>query len=208
VLFRSYSDPTGIDLTVELAKSDYTLTVNVTYRHKTYSVETSLFGLYNLENIKAAIATGLFLGIEIDDIVDAMKGYQPGNNRSQLIKTKNNTLICDAYNANPDSMSVAIDSFAQINADKKMCILGDMLELGEKSSDEHTKILKALRKNKLENVLLTGAEFSKVAGRSGFKTFPDVSKLREFLKSEKIKDHSILVKGSRAMAMEKIYDVL
>ncbi len=203
-----YSDPTGIDLTVELAKSDYTLTVNVTFHHKTYSIETNLFGLYNLENIKAAIATGLFLGIEIDDIVDAVKGYQPGNNRSQLKKTKNNTLICDAYNANPDSMSVAIDSFAQINADKKMCILGDMLELGEKSSDEHTKILKALRKNKLENVLLTGAEFSKVAGRSGFKTFPDVSKLREFLKTEQIKGHTILVKGSRGMAMEKIYDVL
>jgi UDP-N-acetylmuramoyl-tripeptide--D-alanyl-D-alanine ligase len=203
-----YSDPTGIDLVVEPVKSDYNLTVTVTYHHKTYLIETSLFGLCNLENIRAAIATGLFLGAEIGDIVDAVKSYQPGNNRSQIRKTKNNTLICDAYNANPVSMNMAIDAFTSLKDEKKMCILGDMLELGDKSSEEHNRIIKALRKNKFENVLLAGSEFSKVASRSGFRTFPDVGKLREYLKAEHIKGHIILVKGSRGMAMEKIYDVL
>lgn len=203
-----YSDPTGIDLIVEPVKTDLFLAVNVTYHHKTYLVETSLFGLFNLENIKAAIATGLFLGVEIEDIVDAIKNYQPGNNRSQFKKTKNNTLICDSYNANPVSMSLAIDSFASLNADKKMCILGDMLELGEKSGEEHGKILKALKRNRLDNVLLAGTEFSKAVSRSGFRTFQDVGRLKEFLKADQVKGYTILIKGSRGMAMEKIYDVL
>ncbi len=203
-----YSDPTGIALIVEPVISDLNLEVSITYRHQNHLIKTSLFGLFNLENIKAAIATGLFLGVEIEDIIEAVKNYQPGNNRSQFKKTKNNTLICDAYNANPVSMSLAIDSFAILNADKKMCILGDMLELGDKSSEEHNKILKALRKNKIENVLLAGTEFSKVSARSGFITFPSVGKLKEFLKSEQIKGHTILIKGSRGMVMEKIYEML
>ncbi len=203
-----YSDPTGIELIVEPVKSDYNLEVSITYHHKSYLVETSLFGLYNLENIKASIATGLFLEVDIEDIIDAIKNYQPGNNRSQLKKTKNNTLICDSYNANPANMSLALDSFAVLNAEKKLCILGDMLELGEKSGEEHSKILKVLRKYNLENVLLAGSEFSKVARRSGFKTFPDVSKLKEYLKTEQVKGHTILIKGSRGMTLEKIYDVL
>jgi UDP-N-acetylmuramoyl-tripeptide--D-alanyl-D-alanine ligase len=203
-----YSDPTGIDLVVEPAKSDSNLAVSITYHHKTHLIETSFFGLYNLENIKAAIATGLFLEVMVDDIIDAVKSYQPGNNRSQFKKTRNNTLVCDAYNANPESMSLALDSFALLDANKKMCILGDMLELGEKSSEEHSKIIKVLRKNKLEDVLLAGGDFSRAAVRSGFRTFPDVGKLKEFLKAEQVKGYTILIKGSRGMRMEKVFDVL
>jgi len=203
-----YSDPTGIELVVEAGKSDFNLNVKVTYHHKPYLIETLLFGQYNLENVKAAIAAGLFLGVEVEDIVDAIRNYQPANNRSQVRKTKYNTLICDSYNANPTSMTLAIDSLASLETDNKMCILGDMFELGEKSSDEHSKILKVLRKNNLENVLLTGSEFSRVASKSGFRTFPDTGRLKEFLKAEHIKGYTILIKGSRGMAMEKIYDVL
>jgi len=203
-----YSDPTGIELVVEAGKSDFNLNVKVTYHHKPYLIETLLFGQYNLENVKAAIAAGLFLGVEVEDIADAIRNYQPANNRSQVRKTKYNTLICDSYNANPTSMTLAIDSLASLETDNKMCILGDMFELGEKSSDEHSKILKVLRKNNLENVLLTGSEFSRVASKSGFRTFPDTGRLKEFLKAEHIKGYTILIKGSRGMAMEKIYDVL
>ena len=96
---------------------------------------------YNLENVKAAIATGLFFDVEMKDIVDAVENYQPANNRSQIKITKNNTLICDSYNANPTSMHSALESFAGIKADQKLVILGDMLELGEKSEEEHIKII-------------------------------------------------------------------
>jgi len=203
-----YSEPTGIDLNVVPAGSDLNLSVKVSYHLKTSVIETSLFGLCNVENIKASIAAGLFLGVEMEDIIDAIRNYQPGNNRSQIKKTGNNTLICESYNANPASMTSALDSFALVNSDKKMCILGDMLELGDKSGDEHGKILEVLKKNKLENVLLAGSEFSKAAVHTGFKTFPDVRKLEEFLRSEQIKGYTILIKGSRGMTMEKVYDAL
>jgi len=203
-----YSEPTGIDLNVVPAGSDLNLSVKVSYHLKTSVIETSLFGLCNVENIKASIAAGLFLGVEMEDIIDAIRNYQPGNNRSQIKKTGNNTLICESYNANPASMTSALDSFALVNSDKKMCILGDMLELGDKSGDEHRKILEVLKKNKLGNVLLAGSEFSKAAVHTGFKTFPDVRKLEEFLRSEQIKGYTILIKGSRGMTMEKVYDAL
>jgi len=203
-----YSDPTGIDLEVEPVRSDFNLAVRITFHHKTCEIETNLFGLYNIENIRAAIATGLFLEVSIEDIVDAVKNYQPESNRSQVRKTKNNTLICDAYNANPVSMNLAIESLAAIDTGKKMCILGDMLELGDKSAEEHNRVISALRKSNFENVLLAGREFSKAAVRSGYKTFPNVPKLKEYLKAERVKGYTILIKGSRGMAMEKIYDVL
>ena len=99
-----FSDPTGIDLLVELVPSDLNLKISVTYLHQTYNLSTNLFGSYNLENVRAAIATGLFLGVDIKDILDAVEKYQPANNRSQIKITKKNTLICDSYNANPTSM--------------------------------------------------------------------------------------------------------
>ena len=90
------------------------LRYQLTYLHNTYNLSTNLFGSYNLENVRAAIATGLFLGVEIKDIVDAVEKYQPANNRSQIKITKNNTLICDSYNANPTSMNVALESFSEL----------------------------------------------------------------------------------------------
>ena len=96
------------------------------------------------------------MDVEMKDIVDAVENYQPANNRSQIKMTKNNTLICDSYNANPTSMYLALESFAGIQADRKLVILGDMLELGEKSEEEHIKLLNALQSNKVEKVLLVG----------------------------------------------------
>ena len=119
------------------------LSISATYHHKTYNINTNLFGNYNLENVKAAIATGLFFGVEMKDIVDAVEKYNPANNRSQIKKTSDNTLICDSYNANPTSLAKAIESFVQIKAENKVCIIGDMLELGDKTEEEHLKILNA-----------------------------------------------------------------
>lgn len=203
-----FSDPTGIDLAVIPEPSDLTLKLTVKYHNREYKITTRLFGTYNTENIKAAIATGLFFGVDIEDIVEAVESYDPGSNRSQIIKTKNNTLVSDSYNANPLSMKLAIESFAQIQAENKTCILGDMLELGNKSEEEHKKIHKVLSDNNLRNVILAGPVFSKVSAGFRFKTFPDVTRLKEFLKSKPITGHHILIKGSRGMALEQVYDLL
>ncbi len=203
-----YSDPAGTDLAFELVQSDLNISLKATYNHYTYNIYTNLFGKYNLENIKAAVATGLFFGVEMDHIVDAVKNYQPAGNRSQIRITKNNTLICDSYNANPTSMFSALESFIGIISDKKIVILGDMLELGEKSVEEHIKLINALQSHKIEMAFLVGPVFQKVASRSDYKTFDNVDKLMDFLKCEPLKESTILIKGSRGIGLEKIYDLL
>ncbi len=203
-----YSDPTGIELLIEQVPSELNLKVSVSYSHHTYNINTNLFGNYNLENVKAAIATGLFFGVEMSDIAASIESYQPANNRSQVKTTSHNTLICDSYNANPESMRLALESFSSFKSDSRTVILGDMLELGGKSEEEHTRIVNLIRSLKIENVILVGSYFKKASEKSGFRSFPDAAKLVEFLKSEPIKGNNILIKGSRGMGLEKIYDLL
>jgi UDP-N-acetylmuramoyl-tripeptide--D-alanyl-D-alanine ligase len=203
-----FSDPTGTELLVEKIPSEMNLSVSVTYFHNTYNISTNLFGDYNLENVKAAIATGLFFDVDMKDIVAAVEDYQPANNRSQIKKTEHNTLVCDSYNANPTSMKLAIESFSLLESGKKLAILGDMLELGEKSDEEHRKVIDLLKSLKLENALLVGPVFSKVSQKSGIKSFSSLVKLTEYLTAETIKDNTILIKGSRGIGLEKIYSLL
>ncbi len=203
-----FSDPTGTDLLLETIPSDLTLKISITYLHQTHIINTNLFGSYNLENIRAAVASGLFLGVEMKDIIEAIEQYTPANNRSQVKKTKFNTLICDSYNANPTSMRLAIDSFSAIKADRKIIIIGDMLELGEKSEEEHLKVLKMLQSDIAEKVLLVGPVFYKMSAKSGFKAFDKIDKLMEFIRGVPLTGNTILIKGSRGMGLEKIYDLL
>jgi UDP-N-acetylmuramoyl-tripeptide--D-alanyl-D-alanine ligase len=203
-----YSDPTGIELSVGLVSADMNLILTATYHHNTYIISTNLFGNYNLENVKAAIAAGLFFEVDMKEIVEAVEKYQPANNRSQVKVTKNNTLICDSYNANPTSMRLALESFSGIQADNKLVILGDMLEMGEKAEEEHSKLLTFLKDHKIENAILVGPVFQKVSSKSGFKSFHDVQKLIDYLKKETVKGKTILIKGSRGIGLEKIYDLL
>lgn len=203
-----FSDPTGIDLSVVLQPSEMNLKVSVTYLHHTYNVTTNLFGRYNLENIKAAIATALFLDVDIKDIIDAVEKYRPANNRSEIRLTKNNTLICDSYNANPTSMNLAIGSFAELDAEMKTVILGDMLELGEKSEDEHKKILKMIQSLPVQKVLLVGPVFKKISANMGIRAFDNTRTLIDFLKANQIQGSAILIKGSRGIGLEKVYELL
>jgi UDP-N-acetylmuramoyl-tripeptide--D-alanyl-D-alanine ligase len=203
-----YSDPTGTELLIEQVPSDLTLGISITYLHQIHIINTNLFGSYNVENIRAAVATGLFLGVEMKDIIEAIEQYEPANNRSQVKRTKFNTIICDSYNANPTSMRSAIDSFAAIKADHKVVILGDMLELGDKSEEEHYKVLKMLQSENNEIVLLVGPVFYKISAKSGLKAFERTDELTEFIKSEPLTGNTILLKGSRGMGLEKIYDLL
>jgi UDP-N-acetylmuramoyl-tripeptide--D-alanyl-D-alanine ligase len=158
--------------------------------------------------VKAAIAAGLFLGVGMDDIAEAIESFTPSANRSQINKTQINTLICDSYNANPTSMNLALRSFDSLIADSKVVIVGDMLELGEKSEEEHLKVLDYLRSMNVEKSLLVGRTFMKISDKSEFMAFPDVNELIQFLKGEPLKGKTILVKGSRGIGLEKVYSLL
>jgi UDP-N-acetylmuramoyl-tripeptide--D-alanyl-D-alanine ligase len=203
-----FSDPTGIELGLEIISSDLNLTLSAVYNHNTYNISTNLFGKYNLENVKAAIASGLFFGVAMNDIVDAIENYEPANNRSQIKITNNNTLVCDSYNANPISMLSALESFMEIQSESKLVILGDMLELGEKSEVEHIRLLNVLKSHNIKKAFLVGPLFQKVSLKSGFKSFPNADKLIDFLAGEPIKGNTILIKGSRGIGLERIYNLL
>jgi UDP-N-acetylmuramoyl-tripeptide--D-alanyl-D-alanine ligase len=203
-----FSDPTGIELQLEMTETDLFLKLRASYQHKSYDINTNLFGNYNYENVKGAIATGLFFDVPMADIVSAIEAYHPENNRSQVISTGKNTLICDSYNANPSSMQTAIQSFSEIKSDQKVIILGDMLELGEKSESEHIKVLQELKSIKPELVYLVGPRFKKISDEYGYLSFADTGKLRDYLKKKGLNGFTIFIKGSRGIALEKIYDLL
>ena len=203
-----YSDPTGLPLIVEQESSEMNLVLRVKYNNETYKISSNLFGSYNYWNIKAAIASGLFFEVPVKDVLNAIEEYNPANNRSQVKITRKNRIICDSYNANPSSMHQALESFRLLNEKPKMAILGDMLELGEMSEDEHRKTIDELKSSKIDKVLLTGRIFSKISSDAEFLTFTDVNALSDFLKSNPVEGHTILVKGSRGIGLEKIYDLL
>ncbi|MEA3444678.1 MAG: UDP-N-acetylmuramoyl-tripeptide--D-alanyl-D-alanine ligase [Bacteroidota bacterium] len=168
-----------------------------------YNISTHLAGSYNFENIMAAIKIGLHFNITKEKIIGAIENYKPGNNRSQVIKTSENTLIADAYNANPTSMKLAIDNFQKMKGEKKCLILGDMLELGKYSQEEHREILYQINSFLWNKVLLIGPEFIRVSKEFEFDNFSDVNALIEYLQNHKITDSIILLKGSRGIKLEK-----
>ncbi len=173
----------------------------------TNECSSQLYGKYNFSNIMAAIATGLYFGVPVDKINKAISTYSPENNRSQKIKTKNNTILLDAYNANPTSMSGAITSFTEYNFKSPYLILGDMFELGDYSNSEHQVIVDLLIKEKVKNVILIGNDFSKTKNHN-FKTFATTKDVMKYLSVNKIKKANILVKGSRGMKLEDLLEML
>ncbi len=178
------------------------------YAKRKYKIESALNGVHNSENIMSALAVGLKYGVDISEIISAIETYKPENNRSQLIETKRNTLLCDAYNANPDSMSLAIGSFLNSASDRKVIILGDMLELGDYSLTEHNTIVDILKGTPNIDVYLVGKIFCEVAAGSGIKVYKDAELLISDLKKRPIKDSFVLIKGSRGIGLERIYNYL
>lgn len=203
-----FSNPTGLELLLEPDLSEIYLSMTAKHHHQTQKITTNLFGEFNIENVKAAVATGLFFGLELKEIAAAIAEYHPGNNRSQIVRTGKNILICDSYNANPTSMSLAIKSFSALKKEKKLCILGDMLELGDQSTEEHNKTVKLLKRSNIDKVYLTGSEFFKTPADKKITVFPDVERLMIHLKAEPVTGYHILIKGSRGLALERIYELL
>jgi UDP-N-acetylmuramoyl-tripeptide--D-alanyl-D-alanine ligase len=170
-------------------------------------IQTKLAGIYNFENVMAAICLGTFFNVPPEKIKSAIHSYLPSNSRSQAMKTERNSIILDAYNANPTSMQVAIENFRQIEAPYKMVILGDMLELGEESLIEHLTIVNLVNESGFNRAIYVGPDFKEVASEK-FQCFSNSDEAREWLMKEQIKDFSILVKGSRGIKMEKVLEAL
>lgn len=172
-------------------------------------INSHLIGIYNANNINAAITIGKYFNVSDSEIKKAIENYEPTNNRSQLIEKKSNKIILDAYNANPSSMQAAITNFLQLNSDNKIAILGDMFELGNESLDEHKKIVEILYKEPSVKTYFIGKDFynNKIDSNhvSFFETF---SNFAENFKSIEIENKTILIKGSRGMALEKTLDLL
>ncbi len=175
---------------------------------KSEIVSTQLVGIYNYYNLLCAACVGQYFKVDDAAINEALKEYVPSNNRSQLHKTNNNTLILDYYNANPSSMSLAIENFAGLDQPNKMAILGDMLELGSESEKEHDAIVELLKQKNLSNVLLVGPLFVQAGKKVNALTFSNSEEAVQHLKQHPISGASILIKGSRGIKLEKVVEVL
>lgn len=172
-------------------------------------VHTNLIGSYNADNVMAALAVGMNFGVSFEDAVKAIEAYVPSNNRSQMTKTDRNVLIVDAYNANPSSMEVALNNLAAVVADKKVAMLGDMLELGADSESLHNEVLSKLMSMGLDQVCLVGKEFAKVSeGNGAVHCFDSSDALVEWLQANPVDGATVLIKGSRGTRMEKVIPAL
>ena len=169
-------------------------------------VQTHLVGAYNVLNMLAAISVGLYLGVSADEANRALANYVPSNNRSQLEETAHNKLIMDAYNANPTSMSVALNNLNDMEVPHKMAILGDMLELGAASAEAHQAIVDQLSRLSLDEVWLVGPEFART--HCAFRKFNDVDEVMAQLQHQCPEGRYILVKGSHGIRLDKLSQCL
>jgi len=186
----------------------------ISYRWPRGVVETHICGDYNYENILAALTIGQHFKVAASDMHQAISEYIPSNNRSQITKTSSNTLIVDAYNANPTSMTASIRNFSRIDCPGmlKIAILGDMWELGAESVSEHRTIIEMLRNLRIERIIFVGHEFGKaldgINTDENLQHFASREELEQHIQQKPITNSYILIKGSRGMALEKIINLL
>ena len=166
-------------------------------------IQSKLLGDYQFYNIMLAVCIGKHFGIADKNIKLAIESYTPKNNRSEIIKTKSNTIILDAYNANPSSMTAMLYAFDKQNYDNKLCILGDMLEMGETSLKEHQEIIDLANELKLESIFI-GEEFSELNKNA----YRNIEGFSQYLENNPINNKTILLKGSRGIALEKLISLL
>ena len=205
---RSYYDLRQGKIESVSVKADPLLTIDFKLDGSANRINSKLFGKFNLENILAALCVGSYFGVPFDEMIEGIESYQPRNNRSQVITTGSNRLICDAYNANPVSMRSAIMSFMEAPGGPKTMILGDMLELGKYSSEEHIEIVDLILSFDGVSRILVGPLFSAVASGTAITLFNDTDELIKHLSDNPVKDNFVLVKGSRGLKMEEAYKYL
>lgn len=171
-------------------------------------INTNLTGTYNLPNIMAAAATGMVFGLTDNEIAKGVSGYEPSNNRSEIRKKGSNTFILDAYNANPSSMEVAINNLVSSDGKNHSVILGEMLEVGSTSSEEHKSICERLTALNLKTVLLVGSEFYQFRNDYEFDFFQNVDELNEWLQDHPFDNETVLIKGSRGNKLERVLTII
>ncbi|HAQ18807.1 MAG TPA: UDP-N-acetylmuramoyl-tripeptide--D-alanyl-D-alanine ligase [Prolixibacteraceae bacterium] len=204
----TYGNSTDYYLAGELASTESYLVVKALFASGWLYLKSKLVGDYNFENLLAAACVGKYFEVDPLKIQAALANYNPSNNRSQLINTDKNTIIMDAYNANPTSMMAALVNFATIKKDQKCLILGDMLELGEASEAEHQNIVDYIENQNFTDVFLVGPLFKDTKDRTEKKKFEQVELLSNYLQTQPIENKFILIKGSRGIHLEKILDLL
>lgn len=175
----------------------------VLFSYNDTAIQTQLIGDYNYNNAITATTVGLYFGVSIEDIKDALENYMPANNRSQIIKQGSNTIILDAYNANPTSMMAALETLSNINSNRKIAILGDMNELGEYTDQEHKVVLEYAEQLKIDIIVLVGKYFSKI-NKENVLFFENYFQAKEWYENQTLNDTTILIKGSRSIQLEKI----
>ena len=189
-------------ITGEVKNSSGFLSVSITKGAAIETIQTQLVGEYNLPNILSAVALGKYFKVPDNKIQTALEQYTPSNSRSQLIIKGNNTFILDAYNANPTSMKAAIDNFAKMEGDKKVLLLGGMMELGEESITEHQAIINVINNYIWEAVVLVGGDYHKLS--HPYINLENSLQAKEWFVQQQFTHASVLVKGSRSMQMEKV----
>jgi UDP-N-acetylmuramoyl-tripeptide--D-alanyl-D-alanine ligase len=167
--------------------------------------DTKLFGEYNLPNIAAAINVGIYFNVSEDDIVEAISNYQPTNNRSELKRIGSNKIILDAYNSNPSSLRASLSSFFQVGQpSNKIIVLGDMLELGTSSNQEHEAILQWIDTFEIKRKVYIGSNFYEFKNRYKGEFYKTVEDAKLFFKLDNLQNKEIFLKGSRGIAVEKV----
>jgi len=204
----SYGKSTDYFMAGGVAGTDYNLMVKALFPKGWLYLKSNLVGNYNFENLLASACVGKYFEVDPIQIQEALAEYYPSNNRSQMIRKEKNILIMDAYNANPTSMMAALSNFKDMLKDNKCLILGDMLELGNSSSEEHQKIVDFIEEQNFSDVFLVGPQFQNTISRTKNEKFEHVELLVNYLKTQPIENKIILIKGSRGIHLEKILDCL
>jgi UDP-N-acetylmuramoyl-tripeptide--D-alanyl-D-alanine ligase len=192
------------DVIGQIKASNELLEVDIVKGADITTIKTKLVGNYNLSNVLAAVTIGKYFNVSDNKIKEALENYTPSNSRSQLLKKDSNTIILDAYNANPTSMKAAIENFAAMQGSNKILLLGGMMELGEDSIKEHQAIIDVISKYLWKNVVLVGGNYTNT--NHSYIYFKNAMDAKEWYKQQGFKNTNILIKGSRSLQMEKVLE--
>jgi len=201
----TFGNDSNADVKIEFIEAQ----PNVKVRFNNLIINSHLIGEYNFTNIAVAIAIANYFKVDDKGIKEAIESYMPSNNRSQVIQTASHKIIMDAYNANPTSMRAALLNFEKLNDKIKVAILGDMFELGHEAEKEHQNIVDLASTQLLDKIILIGANFYKTKIVSPkvqvFESFDD---FKNNFNHSQLEFATLLIKGSRGMALERVLDIL
>ena len=191
----------SLDSSISISSSQPYISLN----YKNQIIDTQLIGSYNLNNLKAAISIGEYYKVSEKNIIRGINNYTPTNNRSQVIEKKSNTIVMDAYNANPTSTRLALENFNEIDHNNKIVILGDMFELGEDTEHEHQNIVNLCDTLNLNRCIFVGKHYGKTSAEEKYLT---VEYLKECITTTPLEKGYILIKGSRGMSLEQLLECI